>query len=123
MQDFNTLNSSETAYNETPVLTNIVDLFFNELEILLTTEQSDVFGQNDFGLDVQRYLWKMHVNEGKLVDVITEAVKKYCFANEYFRWEVRVQFVAGELRDIAVITFDIFDDDALLQHTKSFLFK
>lgn len=102
--DFNTFNIDEKDFIDEPILMNEVDLFFSEVEILLTTDNVDVLGNNDFGFDVKRLIWSINATESKIKNELIASIEKYCFTNELMKqWEVSIKFMQGEERDIAVI--------------------
>lgn len=113
--DFNIFNKSEQDFQETPVLTAIVDLFFSEVELVLTTEQTSILGQNDFGIDVTRMVWSNRMSANTIQDEITAALNKYCMTTQYVEnFTVDVKFMQGSSRDIALITIEVkpFDEQA-----------
>lgn len=102
--DFNTLNFSENDYQDTPILENTVDLFFNEVEILLTTETMDVLGRNDFGFKASDIIWKLNASEQQIKNELYANIEETCFSNEFLEsWSVDVRFMQGSDRDIALI--------------------
>lgn len=102
--DFNTLNIGERDYTEQPILENPIDLFFNECEILLTTDNMDVLGRNDFGFKSSDVIWKTKSSEQQIQNEIVNQIQQNCFANEYLEsWDVVVKFMQGSGKDIALI--------------------
>lgn len=102
--DFNTLNIGERDYTEQPILINVVDLFFNECEILLTTDNMDVLGRNDFGFKSSDIIWKTNSSEQQIQSEITNEIQRNCFSNEFLEdWKVEVKFMQGSDKDIALI--------------------
>ncbi|BAX25562.1 hypothetical protein BPT24_244 [Tenacibaculum phage pT24] len=113
---------TEKGNNQQPILTSIIDLFFSEVELLLTTKPMDVLGNNDFGFDAEGLIWRLNANEAQIKSELKNAISKYCFTNEELQaWDVGVRFMQGNERDIALI--DIlakpYDGDA---REKTFLF-
>lgn len=102
--DFNTFNIAEHDYKDEPILTNEVDLFFSEVEILLTTDSMDVLGQNDFGFQASTLIWKLNASEQKIKAELFAAIDKYCLHAEYMEtWDIDIKFMQGSERDIALI--------------------
>lgn len=120
--DFNTFHKTEADYLETPVLTSIIDLFFSEVEILLTTEPTSVLGNNGFGLEVTRMIWKNKLSAEKIRDEIRTSIEQNCFACQHVEdFSVDIKFQQGTERDIALVTIEAkpFDEQA---QQKSFVF-
>lgn len=102
--DFNTLNIQEKDFLDVPILDNEVDLFFNEVGILLTTDSMDVLGQNDFGFQASNLIWKLNASEVKIKAELIAAIEKYCLTHELLEsWDVEIKFMQGSERDIALI--------------------
>ncbi len=102
--DFNTLNINEKDFIDQPILDNTIDLFFSEVEILLTTDNTDVLGNNDFGFQASKLIWEMNSSEQKIIAELREAISKNCFSNEFLAsWDVDILFMQGNEKDIAVI--------------------
>lgn len=102
--DFNTLNFSEKDFQDTPILESLVDLFFNEVEILLTTDTMDVMGRNDFGFRASDIIWKLRASEQQIKSELYSNIELNCFTNEFLEsWDVDVKFMQGSGRDIALI--------------------
>lgn len=120
--DYNILNFNEKDYKEQPILLNEVDLFFNECEILLTTDTMDVLGRNDFGFKASDIIWKSNSTEQQVKSELFNNIEKNCFSCEHLEsWDVDVKFMQGSQRDIALIdiTATPFGGSA---NKKSFIF-
>lgn len=102
--DFNTLNIQEKDFKDMPILDNEVDLFFSEVGILLTTDNMDVLGQNDFGFQASNLIWKLNASEQKIKAELIAAIERYCLTHELLEsWDVEIKFMQGSERDIALI--------------------
>lgn len=120
--DFNTLNITEKDYQDVPILDNLVDLFFNEVEILLTTDNMDVLGRNDFGFKASDIIWKLNASEQQIKSELFSNIEENCFTNEFLEsWDVTVKFMQGSERDIALIDI-IAKPFEGSETTKSFIF-
>ncbi len=102
--DFNTLNISEKDFKDVPILDNVIDLFFSEVEILLTTDSMDVLGQNDFGFQASKLIWQLNASEQKIKSELIASIERYCRHSEHLEsWDVDIKFMQGSERDIALI--------------------
>ena len=102
--DFNVLHKSEKGFNDTPILMNEIDLFFSEVEILLTTDTTDVMGKNDFGFNATDLIWKLGSNESVIKGDLRNRIEEFCISNEFLKfWDVEIKFFQGNDKDVAFI--------------------
>jgi len=101
----------DTEYNFDPnrVETSaILDLYLNQVRILLKTPKGSVMGYEDFGIDLEGLVFEKNLNEGTIKSEIEDAIKLYCSMGRTFTTNVNVTFFKGTSRDMCLI--DIFID-------------
>lgn len=104
MEDFNARDKSEAAYVHEPVITNELQLFLQEIDILFNTEQFEVLGNLDMGMSLEQFLGKYSMSAARIKELSISQIKNNCFMNEFFNWEIDVQFINGSLSDIMMLT-------------------
>lgn len=123
--DFNSINISEVPHvtNE-PVVDTVLDLFLQEIDILLKTPAASVFGNRKLGNDVERLLWKTDSNADYMRVKLSEQIRQNCYSHEYFEWTVDVKLFVGTSKDIGLFDITIKDKfDKTTIATKKFQFR
>lgn len=125
MIDFNTENDlirSEDSTSPNPVLTDSLELFKQELDILFTTNKYEVFGQPQFGNSIEKLLWKTKYSASSIESEINKSISDYCLMNEFFQWKVSFKIIRGAVDDIGILEVRITTDEGT-QETVNFIFR
>lgn len=125
--DFNVRIEGDPMYAGSPVIISDLDGFKQEIIILFATLQNEIYGNNEIGLDIEEYLWKLNVSESQLQAVLRAAITKHCSYASIFSYSISVSFVEGTNRDIAIIDIaidsDVEEKDSVLSNHLQFVFK
>lgn len=111
MVDFNIRSEIEKNYINSPDITNDLDLFFQEIDLLFNTEKMEVFGNNELGSSIETLLWKTTFSSEAIKNELNAQIKKYCYMAESFNYNIDVKLVKGNIRDIAEITINVVTRD------------
>lgn len=111
MVDFNIRSEIEKNYINSPDITNELDLFFQEIDLLFNTEKMEVFGNNELGSSIEDLLWKTTFSSEAIKNELNAQIKKYCYMAESFNYNIDVKLVKGNIRDIAEITINVITKD------------
>ena len=109
MKDFNSRSKSEAAYVDSPILSSDLDVFLQELDILFNTEEYEVYGNHELGMSLERFLGKFSINSSQVRTLCVKQIQNNCYMQEYFNWEVKSDFVQGNVRDILMLSIIIKD--------------
>jgi len=105
---------------EDPILRNALDLFRQEISILFSGSPTDVFGNDEDWVDIEKYVFKTNVNASTLESKISNAISRYCPSSEDFTFKVEVKFIRGELSDIGLIDVHIFSSEDVNKKVSTF---
>lgn len=124
MYDFNCRSENEPTYVDSPTVDTKLQSFLQEIDILLSTEQGTVFGNRNFGADVERMLWSTTYNAIAIGVNIGRQIAENCLASKFFKWEADFAIIKGTSRDIGVLTINIKDIENETEIAKpQFVFK
>lgn len=121
--DFNARSVDENLYTEDPDVISLIQLFLQEIDVLFGTEPGTVYGQRTVGIPFESMLWKTKFRPTYLESIIEQGIKKNCYTNEYFRWDVEVKLTKGSTKDIGLVTIHIKDEKGNAIAKTQFLFK
>ena len=82
--------------------------FLEQVEVLLFTEPGEVLGEPEFGIDLERYVHELSINEYDLKEKINSQIIKYCPLAGSLNYDVQVFFVKQpDAADAALINISI----------------
>lgn len=91
MSDYLDLNLHEDTIltKDDNILSSEIELFFQEIEIAIKMETTDVYGHyNTFCL--QDYVFKQFVTESDIYRALSEHIKNNCYHAYLFDWNIEV---------------------------------
>jgi len=99
---------SDPNYDETQVQTNSeIEMLITQIQTVLFTNNSEVMGDDRFGCNLEDLIYSFNANEHDIRATIGQQLTTYCpLANKY-HVDIKVDFVKGEVRDIAFIDITI----------------
>ena len=86
---------------------SLINLFIQELDIILDTKPSTVLGDTGFGIYLEKYLWELKVDASSIESDIRNAVFKHSMYSNHFNWNINAYLIKGEVRDIILCKFEI----------------
>lgn len=121
--DFNVRAESEQLFVDYPEISDPLQEFLQELDILFEIEKGTVLGQRNMGADLERMLWTTSFNASLIQHKVTEAIELYCQSRIEFDWNAEVQLMKGSTRDIGVISIYIKNKDGATLIEQTYVFK
>lgn len=121
--DFNSFNDN---YIKMPaVLTDELDLFVSELNILFSVERGSILGKRDFGNSIEHLLWETSYNEEFIKGDVQRQIEENCLMHQYFNFEVDFTVARGVSRDIGQLEINIRKnkEDVQVLANPQFIFK
>jgi len=113
--DFYIKTLGDPNWNDTQVQTNgEIEQLIQQIETVLFTGKADVLGSPGFGCDLESYIYALGYNEGQLKDVLDTQIKYYCPLAQKYSVSTKVNFLKGNVRDIAYIDITV-DSKYLVQ--------
>jgi hypothetical protein len=80
-----------------------VEIFLQQVDMIMTTERGTVLGDPDFGLSLDRYLWSYSGGSGTIKQDINQQINNYVFLEDPIDYDISVNFISGEIYDTILI--------------------
>jgi len=112
IKDFNIRGNEHPKYNSRRVIEDRpIEFIVQKLENTLFTNQGDVLGDDNFGANLEYYLWSTNVPASKIDREIQEQIDEYIPELNKYDYEFSVELYEGTYRDILFVKFRIRDVD------------
>ena len=89
------------------VESELINVIVQKLEMLLFTRTGEVYGQPDFGADLEFYLWQTDVSVKDLKNLIINQINIYIPELGQIGYTLDVNVYEGSVQDILVLDFVI----------------
>lgn len=99
-------NNKEVPENE-----DMLELFLQQIEMILSTKRTQVLGAVGYGINLQYFLHDFNVNKTQINDLIREQISRYCSLSAIFSYKVFVDFFEGETSDILIVDIIVEDEN------------
>ena len=86
---------------------DVIDVVVQKLEMLLFTNTGEVYGQPEFGADLEYYLWQTDVTVKDLRSMIISQIGTYIPELETMGYQLNINVYEGSVQDILVLDFII----------------
>jgi hypothetical protein len=121
MLDFNIRSNSELSesvvnYSAEPIITDRLQLFLQELDVLFSTDKYECLSYPEIDNNIESLIWKTKLSADSVKSALTTAISTNCMMSEYFNYSMQVKLYKGALRDIVEITIDIKNTDKTLKY-------
>lgn len=101
----------EVQSNEELSLRQKLDLFLQEIEVVLHTSSTDIYGHPKV-LNLRKYVFSKAVSNYQVSNEVRNYVQENCYHSKYFNFDVSTSFIQGRFQnDIMYIKFDIYLPD------------
>lgn len=80
-----------------------LELFIQQIEMLLLTSAGDVLGEVNFGASLEAYIHTLNFNAQRLESIVSTSIAQQCSLSSYFNYTVKVEFYKGAIRDTALL--------------------
>ena len=95
---------SDPIYNPNGVEEdNNVEIFLQQLDMILSTKKGSLFGDPEFGLSLDQYLWSFAGGSGTIKQEIYQQISQYTDNTESIDFEIDVNFIKGEIWDSILV--------------------
>ena len=103
---------NRTNYSADNIETNDkLEMFLQEIEMVLGTPPTTVLGRSDFGVGLQSYLHNFNVGESELKTAINQQITLNCPLAGDFSYTISVEFYKVGASDSAIIDILVEDDN------------
>jgi phage baseplate assembly protein W len=86
---------------------DVINVIVQKLEMLLFTRTGEVYGQPDFGADLEFYLWQTSVSVKDLRTLIVNQITTYIPELDTMGYTLTINVYEGSVQDILVLEFVI----------------
>jgi hypothetical protein len=86
---------------------DVINVVVQKLEMLLFTRTGEVYGQLEFGADLEFYLWQTDVSVKDLRGMIIGQISTYIPELDSMGYQLTVNVYEGTVQDILVLDFII----------------
>lgn len=91
-----------------------VNIFIQQIEVLFFTQPGDVLGSPTMGIDLERYVHELTLNEYDLRQKINIQIKQYCPLAETMDYRIEIFFTkASDSRDAVLINVTVENETVL----------
>jgi hypothetical protein len=80
-----------------------LEIFLQQVDMILTTERGSVLGDPEFGLNLEKYLWSYSGGSGTIQQEINQQIINYVYIEGPIDYEISVSFISGEIWDTILI--------------------
>ena len=84
-------------------LNDELSMLMMQLEMVLFTNNFEVYGEPALGVRLRDLIHSMNLNEGEIKTVLNSQIIKYVALSDKFNIDIDVRFSRGELSDTAVV--------------------
>lgn len=110
IRDLNIRDKKHPKFSPTRVEENrSIEFVIQKLENLLFTNKGDVLGDDNFGCDLEYYLWSTNVPVSKIESNVKEQIDQYIPELNSIGYTSNIQLYEGTVRDILLLDFKIKD--------------
>tara|TARA_R110000737_G_scaffold331169_3_gene347284 strand:+ start:1019 stop:1384 length:366 start_codon:yes stop_codon:yes gene_type:complete len=88
-----------------------LEMFMQEIEMVLGTPPTTVLGQTNYGVGLQSYLHNFNVGQSELQQAIQQQITLNCALSGEFQYTISVEFYKVGTSDAAVIDIIIENDN------------
>jgi phage baseplate assembly protein W len=107
-KDFYIKGTDSVKYVVNKMVENdVINVIVQKLEMLLFTRTGEVYGQPDFGADLEFYLWQTSVSVKDLRTLIVNQITTYIPELDTMGYTLTINVYEGSVQDILVLEFVI----------------
>ena len=88
-----------------------IDCAIQELDILFDTENTELINNPQFGTNFEQFLWQLNPSPNELKKYINEKIQFFTYFLANMEYEIDVNIINGELRNIYVVKINIKYND------------
>jgi hypothetical protein len=86
-----------------------LEIFLQQIEMLLTTPKRSLLGDPDFGINLESYLWNFGIGSSPVKQEIYNQILKYVDYSSYesIPFDIAISFLKGEIYDTMIVDIEI----------------
>lgn len=95
---------SDPVYDSNGIEENSdLEIFLQQLDMIMTTQKGSVLGDPEFGLSLDSYLWTLQGGSSTVKQEIQQQITKYTDLEDPIDYDIDVNFIAGEIWETILI--------------------
>jgi len=87
--------------------TSELELFIDQVDMILTTKPGSVLGEPTFGINLEKYLWTFQGGSAIIKQEIEQQISEFIINDYNIPYEIDVNFIKGEIFDSIFINFSV----------------
>ena len=97
----------DLAIDSRVFLNDKLDCALQEIDLLLNTNNTELIGDINFGVELESFLWTLTPTTAELQKYISEKIDRYTYYCKQYNVGVDVTFLAGEYRSIYLVQISL----------------
>lgn len=105
--------AADIALDSRVLIDDEFDLAIQEIDLVLNTNNTELIGDVDYGVNLETFLWTLSPTTSDLNNYITSKIKAYCPLSNKYQVNVNTQYYKGSYRSIYVITISLTNENGV----------
>ena len=84
-----------------------LEIFLQQVDMILTTTKGSVLGDPDFGVSLDQYLWSYSGGSGSIKQDVQQQINQYVETDVPIDYNIDVSFISGEIYDTILIDVSV----------------
>ena len=107
-KDFYIRDKNHPLYKENKIIEDeLINVIVQKLELLIYTNRGDLYGEPQYGSDLEYYLWMTSVPSDVIQRKMSNKINKYIPELSEMGYTLTIDIYDGTLMDIMYLRFDI----------------
>lgn len=108
LRDFTIRWPGHPKYKSTRILEDDnLEVITQKLEMILFTNQGELFGDDNFGANLEYYLWSTNMSNNTLKENVSNQIATYIPELALMGYTFNLKLFEGNVRDIMYLNFEI----------------
>lgn len=108
--------------DETPVVTNPLHLFLQELELCIKTQIGSIWGINE-GINLHKYVYNRFITLNQIRNDLVSAIQHQCIHSSEFNYDISVDVIDVDGKQLIYIQVNINYDNPITGEIETYLQK
>jgi hypothetical protein len=113
----------DLAIDNRVLLTTELDCALQEIDMLLNTENTELLGYTNYGVNMEQFLWTLTPTTNELRKYINEKLANFTTYVTRFNYEVHCFRYDGEYRSIYVVNITLKDEETGLTGQRTYQYQ
>lgn len=106
--DFYIKGSDNVGFNPTQLENKYyIDVIVSKISMLLLANDSDVYGEEDYGTNIIHFLWKTSFPASTIQQRIVNQIQNFIPELDSSQYNVNVSILSGTVEDIGIVVVNV----------------